>query len=90
MTKNRASGKARCLPLNWSPVRDSTLIGSSLTTNVRLGWKRMSVANTLAYYATAIIAVVKSFMVQTPSFQTQIFFHHKKKIVCFTFALVKS
>jgi hypothetical protein len=37
-----------------------------LPTNIRLGWKSMQVANTLAYYDTAIITAVKSFMVQAP------------------------
>ncbi len=35
-----------------------------LPTNIRLGWKSMQVANTLAYYDTAIITAVKSFIVQ--------------------------
>jgi hypothetical protein len=34
-----------------------------LPTNCRLGWKSMQVANTLAYYDTAIVTAVKSFMV---------------------------
>ena len=33
---------------------------------VRLGWKWMAVANTLAYYDTATILPVKSFIVQAP------------------------
>ena len=37
-----------------------------LPTNIRLGWKSMQVANTLAYYDTAIISTVKSFIVQAP------------------------
>ncbi len=35
-----------------------------LPTNIRLGRKSMQVANTRAYYDTAIITAVKSFMVQ--------------------------
>jgi hypothetical protein len=35
-----------------------------LPANVRLGWKRMAVANTLAYYDTATIMAIKSFIVQ--------------------------
>jgi hypothetical protein len=35
-----------------------------LHTNIRLGGKAMQVANTLAYYDTAIITAVKSFIVQ--------------------------
>jgi hypothetical protein len=37
-----------------------------LPTNFRLGWKSMQVANTLAYYDTAIITAVKSFIVLAP------------------------
>jgi hypothetical protein len=37
-----------------------------LPTNIRLGCKSMQVANTLAYYDTAIITAVKSFIVQAP------------------------
>jgi hypothetical protein len=35
-----------------------------LPTNIRLDWKSMQVANTRAYYDTAIITAVKSFIVQ--------------------------
>jgi hypothetical protein len=31
----------------------------ALPTNIRLGWKKMEKANTLAYYDTAIITVIK-------------------------------
>jgi hypothetical protein len=37
-----------------------------LPTNFRLGWKSMQVANTLAYYDTAIITAVKCFIVRAP------------------------
>ncbi len=37
-----------------------------LPTNIRLGGKSMQVANTLAYYDTAINTAVKSFIVQAP------------------------
>jgi hypothetical protein len=43
---------------------DSLLV---LPTNIRQGWKSMQVENTLAYYNTAIITAVKSFIVQAPS-----------------------
>ncbi len=33
-----------------------------LPTNIRLGWKLMDVANTLAYYDTATMTLIKSFM----------------------------
>ncbi len=35
-------------------------------TNIRLDWKWVEVANTLAYYDTATITAVKSFIVQAP------------------------
>jgi hypothetical protein len=38
----------------------------ALPTNIRHGWKRMAVANTLAYYETVIITAVKSFIVKAP------------------------
>ncbi len=34
--------------------------------NIRLGWKRMAMANTLAYNNTATNIALKSFIVQTP------------------------
>jgi hypothetical protein len=34
-----------------------------LPTKIRLGWKSVQVANTLAYYDTAIITAAKSFIV---------------------------
>jgi hypothetical protein len=58
------TGKARCLTLELCPVRGFTLVG--LRTNIGLVWKRVAVANTLAYFDTATIKVVKSFIVQTP------------------------
>jgi hypothetical protein len=42
----------------------------ALSANIRLGWKLMEVANTLAYYDTATITAVKSFIVQAPGWQT--------------------
>ena len=38
----------------------------TLPINIGLGWKRMDVVNTLAYYDTATITAVKGFIVQTP------------------------
>jgi len=60
------AGKARAY-LNEAPLRCSTsgrLVGSP--TNIRLGWKGLPGANILAYYENPLIAVVKSFIVQTP------------------------
>ncbi len=57
-------GKARSLPLEWNAVKGSTLVGSSLPTNIRIGWKRAEVANTLAYYDTATISAFRSFVLQ--------------------------
>jgi hypothetical protein len=36
----------------------------ALPANIRLRWKLMAVANTLAYYITATITAVKNFIVQ--------------------------
>jgi hypothetical protein len=36
----------------------------ALPANIRLRWKSMAVANILAYYVTATITAVKSFIVQ--------------------------
>jgi hypothetical protein len=38
----------------------------ALPTNIRQGWKWIEVANTQAYYDTATITAVKSFIVQAP------------------------
>ncbi len=46
-------------PLEWSPTRGSTGVGSSLDFK-----HKTRVANTLAYYVTVAITAVKSFMVQ--------------------------
>ncbi len=58
------AGKARSLPL----VRVKFHSGSQLVlpTNIRLGWKSIQVANTLAYYDTALITAIKIFIVQDP------------------------
>ncbi len=60
------AGKARSLKLvEFCKVFHS---GSLLVlpTNIRLGLQSMQVANTLAYYDTAIFTAVKSFVVQAP------------------------
>ncbi len=44
-----------------------------MPTNIRLGWKSVQVANTLAYYDTAIITAVKSFIVQAPGLNYRLF-----------------
>ncbi len=41
----------------------------ALPTNNVLGWKRMAVTNTLAYYDMATIKAVKSFIVRAPAIQ---------------------
>jgi hypothetical protein len=50
------------------PWHDLTPIGGSQTCppNIRLGWKWLILANTLAYYDKARITVIKSFIVQAP------------------------
>jgi len=40
---------------------------SVLPTNIRLGWKSMQLASTLAYYDTAKITAVKKFYSSGPS-----------------------
>ncbi len=40
----------------------------ALPTNIRLGWKQVEVANTLAYYDTTTIIAAKSFIVHVPGF----------------------
>jgi hypothetical protein len=36
----------------------------ALPANIRLGWKYLTVTNTLAYYGTELITTIKSFKVQ--------------------------
>ncbi len=43
---------------------DSTLRVLSLPVNIRLGWKRLIVTNTLAYCGAEIVTTVKSFTVE--------------------------
>ncbi len=57
-------GVARSLPIEWSLIRGPTLVSSRLAHKYHT---RVEVANTLAYYKTAIITVVKSFRVQVHS-----------------------
>ncbi len=57
-------GKARSLPLEWSPVKDPHWQAPVLFPNTRLGWKRMTGANTPAYFDTAIITSVKGFIAE--------------------------
>ncbi len=56
------AGKARDLPLQWSPVGAPLWYVSALPANIRLG--EMAMANTPAYYDIATITAVKSFIVQ--------------------------
>jgi len=58
------AGNARSQPLEWGFVRSGSLL--VLPTNIRLGRQSMQVVNTQAYYDTAIITAVKSFIVQAP------------------------
>ncbi len=50
--------------MEWGPKGGSTLVG--LPVKFRLEWKRRELANTLAYYDTATIVNVKSFIVEVP------------------------
>jgi hypothetical protein len=54
-------GKATSLPLEWSPIRGSNLVGSSL---VHKYLNRVEAANTQAYYDMTTTTAVKGFMVQ--------------------------
>jgi hypothetical protein len=38
----------------------------ALPTNIKLGWKSLTVTNTLAYFITELVTAVKYFIVQTP------------------------
>ncbi len=51
-------GKARCLPPNLSNEGDTLEQAPDKLTNIRLGEE--TVTNTLAYYGTKLIRVVKS------------------------------
>jgi hypothetical protein len=42
------------------------MVGKALPTNIRLGWKGMEEANTLAYYDKTTIIGVNSFIVEAP------------------------
>jgi hypothetical protein len=44
-----------------------------LIANIRLGWNSMKAENTLAYYDTATIKAVKSFIAQAPESYSQHF-----------------
>jgi hypothetical protein len=41
-------------------------VDSAFPANIRLSWKWLTVANSLAYYDTELIKTVKSFIVQAP------------------------
>jgi hypothetical protein len=60
------AGKARSLPFEWSftGLHSGRLL--LLPANIRLGWKRFAVANTLAYYDTETIMPVKGFIALVP------------------------
>ncbi len=49
-------------PISCHTKRCSTWVGSYFPTNIKLGWKCLSVINTLAYYATKLITAVKAFV----------------------------
>ncbi len=65
--------KLECLPMSISggkvgsqTLELSPLVRFSLACKYKLGWKGLTVANTLAYHNTAIIATLKIFQVQAP------------------------
>ncbi len=55
-----------CKAVRVGPYVGSTLVGSSLAANIRLGWKQLTVTNTLAYYGMEQITAVKSFKLLVP------------------------
>ncbi len=56
----------------------------ALPTNNGLGWKRMAVTNTLAYYNMATVKYVKSFIVRASAIQN-LFTVVKSFIACLDF-----
>ncbi len=63
------AGKARGLPED-SSLQDSTPREGSLvlSRNIRLGWKWLTVTNTLAYYGVKITTAVRVFVVFASEF----------------------
>jgi len=54
------------MPFNFMAVVGSTsIVGSRPCSQILLGWKRIVVANTLAYCERKIVTAVKCFIVQT-------------------------
>jgi hypothetical protein len=54
------------LKMEWEREVHSNSRLLALPANIKLGWKRMSVVNALAYYIPATITTVKSFILQGP------------------------
>jgi hypothetical protein len=46
-----------------------------LPVNIRLGWKSVEIANTLAFYNAAIITAVKCFVIPAPGVGTSEYFY---------------
>ncbi len=57
-------GKDRSLPLELRLVRAPLLSATTLPAKIRLGWKCLTMANTLAYNVTALNTSVTKFIVQ--------------------------
>jgi hypothetical protein len=57
-------------PVELNPVRNSTLVSSSLAANTSLGWKRLTLANALACHNTVKVTAVKRFTVHAPVWVT--------------------
>jgi hypothetical protein len=49
------AGKTERPALEWSRVRGSTRLGSSLAHNISFGWKWLTVTNALAYYGVEVL-----------------------------------
>ncbi len=58
------SGKDRSLPLELRLVRAPLWLGTTLRAKIRLGWKCLTMANTLAYNVTALNTTVTNFILQ--------------------------
>jgi hypothetical protein len=47
----------------------------SLPTNIKIGWKRLALPNTLAYFKLKSITIVKCFMANVPGFLETVLGH---------------
>ena len=76
----------RVEPLTWF---DSDGLRQDLPWNISVGWKWLTLENTLAYYDTAKITAVKSFIVQAPGWKSHERDKHSSLLVLFVANKVK-